>query len=341
MSLSAILWAMNRAPVDNASELVVLYALADRADDYGRNAWPSQGWIAYRSRMSDRTVRRHLKALEGRGVIARGNPAIVSHLPVDRRPINWDLNMLLVREDEEPEAASFRRRGDSGKNTAGQNDRPAENGAVTAGQIDLPLGDTTGQQCPPVKIRPDTGGKYDRTTVVNTTGHGCPTNPPKNPPLNHPLKDIERSDADVTGDASNVEPSPTDAGPTFEDFWNVVPRKVSRGVARKAWDTAITKADPAVIIEAMISYRNDPNREDAFTKHPSTWLNQECWEDDPLPPRYNQSAPRPAARQATDYRFGTRPSDWLTPPAGPAATYEPTKLQDHDPSLVYDMPANF
>jgi hypothetical protein len=32
-------------------------------------------------------------------------------------------------------------------------------------------------------------------------------------------------------------------------------------------------------------YRDDPNREDAFTKNPSTWLNADAWENGPLPAR--------------------------------------------------------
>jgi hypothetical protein len=69
----------------------------------------------------------------------------------------------------------------------------------------------------------------------------------------------------------------------FDAFWDTYPRKAGKGQARKAWTTAITKADPAVIIAAADGYRNDPNRTDQFTPHPATWLNGERWEDDPLP----------------------------------------------------------
>lgn len=89
-------WALKNAPVENAQEHVLLIALADRADDFGRSAWPSQRWLAQRGRCSDRTVRRHLSAMESRGLLKRGDQRMVEHLPVDRRPIVWDLNMALV-----------------------------------------------------------------------------------------------------------------------------------------------------------------------------------------------------------------------------------------------------
>lgn len=41
MSLKAITWVMEHAPVESPTEMVILYALADRAHDDGSSAWPS------------------------------------------------------------------------------------------------------------------------------------------------------------------------------------------------------------------------------------------------------------------------------------------------------------
>lgn len=79
-------------------------------------------------------------------------------------------------------------------------------------------------------------------------------------------------------------PPPGD-GPSFVDFWSVYPRREAKGEAAKAWAKATTKADPDEIIAAAVRYRDDPNRDPAYTAHPTTWLNQGRWEDDPLPPR--------------------------------------------------------
>jgi len=71
----------------------------------------------------------------------------------------------------------------------------------------------------------------------------------------------------------------------FEEFFTIFPtaRKGSRRVVRKAWDKAI-KRHPAVrIIAKARDYRDDPNRQDEFTKGAAVWLNNDCWEDGPLP----------------------------------------------------------
>lgn len=93
MSIAAITWALTAAPVESAQEHVILIALADRARDDGTAAWPSQAWLAGRARCSTRTVRRHLRALEDRGIIRRGDQDLVAHLRSDSRPIVWDLNL--------------------------------------------------------------------------------------------------------------------------------------------------------------------------------------------------------------------------------------------------------
>ena len=112
MSLKAIIWVMEDAPVENHGELAVLYALADRANDDGTAAYPSQEWVSYRARCTDRTVRNHLKNLEGREVIRRGDQSLVGHFPVNRRPIVWDLNYRAVRpENWCPENISGRKIG--------------------------------------------------------------------------------------------------------------------------------------------------------------------------------------------------------------------------------------
>ena len=92
MSLKAMLWVLEEAPVD-APYLPILFALADRAGDDGTAAWPSREWLAERARCSVRTVQRHLGALEEAGVIRRGDQELVSHIRADRRPIVWDIIM--------------------------------------------------------------------------------------------------------------------------------------------------------------------------------------------------------------------------------------------------------
>lgn len=84
-----------------------------------------------------------------------------------------------------------------------------------------------------------------------------------------------------------LEPSlePSVRVPSFADFWTVYPRKASKAAAAKAWAKAVKRTDPNHILDAAGRLAADPNREDAYTPHASTWLNQARWDDPPLPPR--------------------------------------------------------
>lgn len=61
---------------------LVLLALADRADDAGRNAFPSVKRISERSSIDERTTKRVLKHLESTGVVIVREPATTTKPPV-------------------------------------------------------------------------------------------------------------------------------------------------------------------------------------------------------------------------------------------------------------------
>jgi hypothetical protein len=72
----------------------------------------------------------------------------------------------------------------------------------------------------------------------------------------------------------------------FERFWDVYPKKTDKGAARRAFATAVKKADPGLIIEKAKAYAEDPNLpEKQFIKYPASWLNAEAWNNGTLPPR--------------------------------------------------------
>jgi len=74
---------------------------------------------------------------------------------------------------------------------------------------------------------------------------------------------------------------PEGADDDFEKFWDVVPRKVGRGQAEKAWRAALKGADAATIIAAMKRYAEQrKGQEQQYTAHPSTWLNGKRWLDE-------------------------------------------------------------
>jgi hypothetical protein len=70
------------------------------------------------------------------------------------------------------------------------------------------------------------------------------------------------------------------AEPLFEGFWEVYPRKVGKGAARKAYRHALERASHAEILAGAKAYaasKPDPQ----FTAHASTWLNADRWLDEP------------------------------------------------------------
>jgi hypothetical protein len=98
-------------------------------------------------------------------------------------------------------------------------------------------------------------------------------------PVRHRTKAIEREPSEREKNSLSVRSS-------FDAFYAVYPRHEGRAVAVKAFDKAMKKTgDLEIILAGAIRYRDDPNRESGWTLHPSTWLNQERWNDDPLPVR--------------------------------------------------------
>ena len=71
----------------------------------------------------------------------------------------------------------------------------------------------------------------------------------------------------------------------FEMFWENYPRKVGKQAAMKAFIKALKIASVEDIVAGAKRYAEDPNRVDAFTAHPTTWLNAGRWADGPLPIR--------------------------------------------------------
>ena len=70
--------------------------------------------------------------------------------------------------------------------------------------------------------------------------------------------------------------------PTFNDFWSLYPRKVSKRVAEKSWNK-LSPLEQAGALEALpnhIEYWKLKQTATEFIPHPATWLNQGRWEDE-------------------------------------------------------------
>ncbi len=87
----------------------------------------------------------------------------------------------------------------------------------------------------------------------------------------------------------------------FAVFWNTYPRRIAKGAARTAFDKAIRKTTLETMLAAISDYvRHKPERIDF--KHPATWLNQECWDDEwaSVPTVVRPTAPRTMADYTGD-----------------------------------------
>lgn len=105
--------------------------------------------------------------------------------------------------------------------------------------------------------------------------------------------------------ATSTDP-PALVAAQFKDWWSTYPRKVGKRTAEAAWRRARKRAPVGVLLEGARRYRDDPNRRDAFTAHPTTWLNRDGWQDDPLPARQDGFTPD-AWPGATAYDDPPRP----------------------------------
>lgn len=245
MSLKAITWVMENAPVESPAEMVILYALADRAHDDGSTAWPSYQWIADRAVCSRRTVIRHIKAMEKRGLIKRGDQRFVQHLPSDKRPTVWDLDLSLRRQPKEPAGC--------------QSDTPRTTGVSSRAD----RGDSSCNTG--VSSRAERGDKGDTQSVLE---------PSVEPSLNH---------SPPTPSGAEGGKGKSDYPPAFENWYQRYPRKKSKRDALKAWEKAIKRIDAQdlnAVTDRFAAWCQREGKDRQFIPYPASWLNSDGWEDD-------------------------------------------------------------
>jgi hypothetical protein len=108
--------------------------------------------------------------------------------------------------------------------------------------------------------------------------------------------DIEVSPRSA-GSSALVAPSPRrGAPPGFEEFWQAYPKKEGRKAALTAYAMALQKEDvtPELLTRKAAQYAeakaaNDPK----WIKMPQYWLNDECWLEDPQPPKPKAAKGKP------------------------------------------------
>lgn len=85
--------------------------------------------------------------------------------------------------------------------------------------------------------------------------------------------------------------------PEFIQFYSKYPRRIGKAGAMKAWCKAINVESQETIMAGLMRYNvviKDLGTEIKFIKHPSTWLNQGCWDDEYEKPKASGTGPHKA-----------------------------------------------
>jgi helix-turn-helix protein len=90
LSWLAHAWA-ETAPVATVYERAILTLFAHRAYDDGTDCYPSIKTIAAFCLCSESTAKRHLRGMENRGIIGKGDQDAAHRIPKRYRPTVWDL----------------------------------------------------------------------------------------------------------------------------------------------------------------------------------------------------------------------------------------------------------
>ncbi|MGX4711104.1 helix-turn-helix domain-containing protein [Rhodococcus ruber] len=265
MSYQAVEWAIKHVPpgLVCVPARAVLVAYAEAADADGRKAYPSIPTISWYLGCTDRNVEKHVKALIETGLLVRSpDQSPAAKIPADKRPVVYDLPIHWVRVDEKPEP---KRRGRKPKVAAN------DPNSSTAADIDPNSSTKRGE----LQYANDPNSSTNRPVPE----FGEPSlEPPVEPPSEPPTTSARVRDADVMDG--------------FDEFWSSYPRKVEKAKARIAWKKAVEKVGKRVVLDGALRYGQDPNLpvDKNYIPHPTTWLNGERWDDEPMSPRLSSTS---------------------------------------------------
>ncbi|GAA2861260.1 hypothetical protein [Nonomuraea rubra] len=317
LNQAAIDWAWAQPVANNPGARITLLCLARLVDE----AWEceaSQEEVAVEAMLSSRTVRRQLEQLEQDGFVARLKRFDdKGHRLPDRCRLNpgMDLSGGLASRDfrsSGPQdnlsagAASQRTDCPPVNLSAGPDQGECSDGLpdrLTGGQIDLwpdcPVGDDAPRQNPSSDPQDRlTSGQIVRAICVNNSSSS---------------KEEEQKPSTTKGGAGGKPTrQATKEHPRFAEWYAAYPLRKERAAAVKAFNKAAAKVeDVQILFDAAKLYADtDPHVLRGYIKNPATWLNKECWLDEPAPRlalvRNDAPSPGSTPQQFTEeeYRAG-------------------------------------
>jgi hypothetical protein len=83
-----------------------------------------------------------------------------------------------------------------------------------------------------------------------------------------------------------IPPTQIRSSDDFDEFWEVYPRKVGKGTARKAFKSALLKTSFETLKAAARAFAAKcAGKDETFIPHAASWLNAERWQDADLVPK--------------------------------------------------------
>lgn len=94
---------------------------------------------------------------------------------------------------------------------------------------------------------------------------------------------LESKKSLYVNDNVNVNNINDHSNKNFEEFWNKYPKKLNKKKSETIFLQAIKKTNPQDILKGVDNYNKHikvNNIQIQYIKHPTTWLNGECWDDE-------------------------------------------------------------
>jgi hypothetical protein len=240
----------------------VLDCLAAHAEKGTHRSWPAVPTIAEEKGIGERTVERALGKLLERKLIGVERPGGGSGITtIYVLAVNENpVSVTGLFDDETPPATT--------ENPATKDRKPRHERQKTPPR-------TTGEPIGTIH-EPERQPRNTRGELLATNSK-TPAKPAKRPAV-----------------AASVEP------PGFRDFWTAYPHKQKRGEAVKSFTRALKRDGAAVIAAGLtrwVAYWQSEATEQRFIPHPTTWLNQARYLDQPPAPARSPDPTEDAVRQ--------------------------------------------
>ena len=132
---------------------------------------------------------------------------------------------------------------------------------------------------------PVTGDVTSITDITSVTDHNeiTPLAPIRAQVVNHSLSSLQ-SERALTPNHTTYGTAPNLEKP-FETFWLAYPNKVAKRKALAAYDKALKRIagpdPPSQILAGVERAKASRKWIDGYIEHPTTWLNGDCWDDQP------------------------------------------------------------